>query len=87
VSRIIYTPVCDYIRLFRFLPADILSVLISLGLVWAATDILAVLGFMFRVAVWLVCGADFCPRCSCVRARVYACVYARARARGIPGLI
>jgi hypothetical protein len=48
VSRIIYIPVCDYIRLFRFLPADILSVLISLGLVWAATDILAVRGFVFR---------------------------------------
>jgi len=31
VSWIIYIPVCDYIRLFRFSPADILSVVFRLG--------------------------------------------------------
>jgi hypothetical protein len=31
VSGIIYMPVCDYIHLFRFLPADILSVGFRLG--------------------------------------------------------
>jgi hypothetical protein len=31
VSWIIYIPVCDYIHLFRFSPADILSVVFRLG--------------------------------------------------------
>ena len=75
---IIYRPVYEWIRLFRFIATDILAVLIRLGWVWMGTDILAGLGLGLDGALLSVLGAHACAR-TCARAR--ACARACAELR------
>ena len=76
VYRIIYRPVYEWIRLFRFIATDILAVLIRLGLDWSGADILAVLGLGLDGMMIFVLGAHACVRtcacaCACAELRVY----------------
>ena len=75
---IIYRPVSEWIRWFRFIATDILAVLIRLGWVWMGTDILAGLGLGLDGALLSVLGAHACAR-TCARAR--ACARACAELR------
>jgi hypothetical protein len=78
VSGIIYRPVYEWIRLFRFVATDILAVLIRLGLDWAGADILTGLGLGLDGMMIFVLGAHACV-CTCTRAR--ACARACAELR------
>jgi hypothetical protein len=74
VYEIIYIPVYEWIRLFRFMATDILAVLIRLGLDWAGTDILTGLGLGLDGMMIFILGAHACVY-------VYACACAHVRAR------
>jgi hypothetical protein len=77
VYGIIYRPVYEWIRQFRFIATDILAVLIRLGLDWAGTDILAGLGF----CMGRCCLSSVLARV-CVRVRVRVRAHVRARNYG-----
>jgi hypothetical protein len=78
VYGIIYRPVSEWIRLFRFVATDILAVLIRLGWVWMGTGILAGLGLGLDGMMIFVLGAHACAR-ACTRARAYARACAELR--------
>jgi hypothetical protein len=78
VYRIIYRPVYEWIRLFRFIATDILAVLIGLGWVWMGTDILTGIGLGLDGMMIFVLGAHACVR---TRTRARACARARAELR------
>jgi len=78
VYGIIYIPVYEWIRWFRFIATDILAVLIWLGLDWAGADILTGLGLGLEGMIPFVLGARACAR-TCTRARACARAYAELR--------
>jgi len=91
VSWIVYIPVCDYIRLFRFSPADILSVVFGWGrfrwvlTFWQVWVYRAGRGWV--VMMISVLGAHACVRvCACMRTRVRvrACAELRVYTSTVP---
>jgi len=85
VYGIIYTPVYEWIRLFRFIATDILAVLIRLGLDWAGVDILTGLGLGLDGMMISVLGARSCVRtCTRARARARACAELRVYTSTVP---
>jgi len=86
VYGIIYIPVYEWIRWFRFIATDILAVLIRLGWVWMDTDILAGLGFRLDGAMLFALGAHACVRtCTRARACARACAELRVYTSAVPG--
>jgi Na+/H+ antiporter NhaC len=81
VYGIIYIPVYEWIRLFRFIATDILAVLIRSGLGLDGTDILTGLGLGLDGMMIFVLGARSCVR-TCTRAR--ACAELRVYTSTVP---